>query len=135
LLRGGALKGSHRLAENELLRLKYMADGFEQFLVDRPVLAFQVQHGHRLGRACSIQGRGTREGRGVRHVSMLPAAEGASSRRAAFKNRFVDVTLGLPELKSMAIPISLYHCGVSRLRVSVARRGLFDSFKCSKAAP
>jgi hypothetical protein len=43
---GGALERSNWLAKNELLRLKYMFQGREQFLVQRAVLALEVQHWH-----------------------------------------------------------------------------------------
>jgi hypothetical protein len=49
------------LAKDKLLRLKYMPDGFKQFLVERLVLALEVQHGHgldgvggTLGRDCGV---------------------------------------------------------------------------------
>ena len=47
---GGLFKGGYRLAKNELLRLKHMPDRVQQFLVERAVLALEVQHGHGLGR-------------------------------------------------------------------------------------
>ena len=43
----GLLKGGDRLAENELLRLKHMAERLQQFLLERLVLALQVEHGNR----------------------------------------------------------------------------------------
>ena len=46
---GGFFKGGYRIAENELLRLKHLPDRVQQLLVERAVLAFEVQHGHRLG--------------------------------------------------------------------------------------
>jgi len=42
------LKGSYRGAEDELLVLKHLVQGGEQFLMERLILAFQVQHGDRL---------------------------------------------------------------------------------------
>ncbi len=64
-------KGSYRLAKDELLRLKHMSDGIQQFLVERAVLALEVQHRHRLR---GLKGTG-RSGRGF-HLTMLPAAPG-----------------------------------------------------------
>ena len=46
---GGALKGGYRLAKDKLLRLKHMVERLEQFLVQRLVLALEVQHRHRHG--------------------------------------------------------------------------------------
>ena len=43
-----SLKTANLLAKNELLRLKHMAKCFKQFLLERLVLAFQVQHGYGL---------------------------------------------------------------------------------------
>jgi len=37
------------LAKDELLRLKHMAERLQQFLVERTVLALEVQHGNGLG--------------------------------------------------------------------------------------
>ncbi len=45
----GLLKGGHLLAKDKLLRLKHMPEGFQQFLVERLVLALQVEHGYGLG--------------------------------------------------------------------------------------
>jgi hypothetical protein len=39
----------YRLTQDELLSFKDLADCLEQFLLERLVLAFEVQHGHRLG--------------------------------------------------------------------------------------
>ena len=55
-LRGGGLfKCGNRLAEDKLLRLQYMADGFQQFLVEGLVLAFEVEHGHGLWAGAGLQ--------------------------------------------------------------------------------
>ena len=75
LLLGGALKGGYRLAKDELLRLKHVGDRIQQFLVERTVLALEVQHGHRLG-GC---GGTPRRGESILHPFILPAAEGAAS--------------------------------------------------------
>jgi hypothetical protein len=45
---GGTLKNGYRLSKDKLLRLKYMSDRLKQLLVDRAVLAAEVQHGHGL---------------------------------------------------------------------------------------
>ena len=73
LLLRGALKGRHVLAKNELLRLQNPPERLRQFLVNRTVLAFQVQHRH--GRRCGA-GRGcriTRRNSSVLHILMLSA--------------------------------------------------------------
>ena len=49
--RGSLFKGGDRLAKDKLLRLQHMAEGCEQFLVERLVLALEVEHGNGLGAA------------------------------------------------------------------------------------
>jgi hypothetical protein len=49
LFAGAPFESGYRFAEDKLLRIKYMADRVQQFLVQRTVLALQVQHGHGLG--------------------------------------------------------------------------------------
>jgi hypothetical protein len=44
----GPLQFSYWLTEDKLLRLKHMPQRSEQFLVERLILALQVQHGNRL---------------------------------------------------------------------------------------
>jgi len=75
LPRRGPLKGCHRLAQDELLRLKYVVHGFQQFLVKRAVLALEVQHGHGLGGLGGMQRRLAC----VFHVTMVPASESGAS--------------------------------------------------------
>ena len=47
---GSLLKSGNLLAKDKLLRLKYMAEGLKQLVVERAVLALEVQHGDGLGR-------------------------------------------------------------------------------------
>ena len=74
----GPLKGSHLLAKNKLLRLKHMPQGLQQFLVERLVLALQIEHGHGHGTGwlpgleCAV-GIG-----GVLHANILPADSDAA---------------------------------------------------------
>ena len=64
---GGLLKGGYRLAQDKLLRLKYMPERLQQLLVERLVLALEVQHGHGLGGLAA----GLRGGvRSVLHTAM-----------------------------------------------------------------
>jgi hypothetical protein len=42
------LEGCHRLTKNELLGVQHTTDSFQEFLLQWAVLAFEVQHGHRL---------------------------------------------------------------------------------------
>jgi len=43
-----AFKSGYLLSKDELLRLKHMAKCFQQFLLERLILALQVQHGYWL---------------------------------------------------------------------------------------
>jgi len=67
---GGFFKGGNGLAQNELLRLQDMADRPHQFIVDQAVLAFEVQHGYRLGGWDRV----LRRVRCVFHTTMLPVS-------------------------------------------------------------
>jgi hypothetical protein len=90
-LRRGLLKGGYRLAKNELLRLKYMANGLQQFLMERLVLALKVQHGHILGlasRKCWLCRRYCRFGCPF-HLTMVSADEEALSHRLSAQGRFL----------------------------------------------
>ena len=73
----GALKGGYLLAKDELLSLKDSPDRIQQFLVERAVLALEVQHGDGLG---GLGGRPRRRA-GVLHVAILPVAEGSVTRQ------------------------------------------------------
>jgi len=48
LPRRSPLKGSHRLAQNELLRFQHFPDCLQQLLMQRVVLALEIQHGNWL---------------------------------------------------------------------------------------
>src|ERR1035437_6117124 len=69
-LRCGFFKGGDGLAENELLRGQDLTESVQKFLMEGLILAFEVQHGHRLG-------GGGGAGRRIRlgfHTYMLAAA-------------------------------------------------------------
>jgi hypothetical protein len=57
------------------LRLKNMLDGIQQLLVQGAVLAFEVQHGHRL----SGWGVTRQRGGSIFHETMVPAAQASAS--------------------------------------------------------
>jgi len=42
---GGLLECGYRLAKDKLLRLKYVAHRLQKFVVERAILALEVQHG------------------------------------------------------------------------------------------
>jgi hypothetical protein len=48
LLLRSPLKGCNRFAQNELPRLQHAPDRLQEFLVERLILALEVQHGYRL---------------------------------------------------------------------------------------
>ena len=73
MLLGGALKGGYRLAQDKLLPLKHLLDRFQQLPVEWQVLAFEVQHRHRLRRFGRIPVRTRGRGKHVFHPTMLPA--------------------------------------------------------------
>ena len=79
-----ALKSCYRLAKNELLRLKHTAHSFQQFLVDRFVLPFQVEHryGHRLSGWTRIWGS-YRRVCSILHLTMLAADVGREASEKA----------------------------------------------------
>jgi hypothetical protein len=66
---GGFFEGSDRLAEDKLLCLKDMAESLKQFVVERAILTFEVQHGDGLGH----RGGAFRRVRCGVHNPMLPA--------------------------------------------------------------
>ena len=45
LPRCGPLKSGYLLAKDKLLRLKYVAHRLQKFVVERAILALEVQHG------------------------------------------------------------------------------------------
>ena len=47
--RGFLFECGDLLTEDKLLRIKHMPDGCEQLLMERPVLALEVEHGNGLG--------------------------------------------------------------------------------------
>ena len=65
-----ALEFGYRLSKDKLLRLQYMPEGSQQFLVERLVLALQVQHRYRL--VCGS--RMHRRVGGLLHLTMVSAA-------------------------------------------------------------
>ena len=71
LLGGCAFKCGDRLTEDKLLRLQYMADGFEQFVVERLVLAFEVEHGTGCEAGAALH---SGFGRSL-HLIMVPAGD------------------------------------------------------------
>ena len=65
-----ALEFSYRLTEDKLLRLQYMPESSQQFLMERLVLALQVEHRH--GLICGS--RMHRRVGGLLHLTMVSAA-------------------------------------------------------------
>ena len=72
------LEGGHGFTEDELLRLQHMPKSFKQFRMERTILAFQVQHGDRLGGWCGT-GRGNSS---IFHEIMVAAGVLAASHGA-----------------------------------------------------
>ncbi len=70
-----ALKFGYRLTKDKLLRLEYMPEGIQQLLVERLVLALEVQHGD--GLVC--RSRIYRRVGGLSHLTMVSAAGTRSS--------------------------------------------------------
>ncbi len=102
----GPLKGGYRLAKDELLRLKHLGNRIQEFLMERDVLALEVQHGYGLGGL----GGSCMSGAGVLHVMMVPAAESCWS-------QIEDWIRGLPGLRRHAFP-GRAKSGTYRKRIS-----------------
>ena len=71
-----------RLAKDKLLRLQYMLEGLEQFLVERLVLALEVQHGHGLRSWSGLCGAG-----GLLARNMVAAVRGSALSRDEVHSR------------------------------------------------
>ncbi len=67
---GSSLEGRNRFSQNELPGIEHLRQRLGKFLAQGAVLAFQVQHGHRLP---GFPGRVLQADFGVFHPSMLSA--------------------------------------------------------------
>jgi len=65
------LKSGYRLAQDELLGFKHLTNGFQKLLLQRSILAFEVQHRNRLG---ALSGRAM-GGQRLLHAIILPVVQ------------------------------------------------------------